>query len=79
MDLGLRRIILVLLSIGGGIVGLVVIFLTLNLVYGANVTLARYGYTFAVLTVLPLALFTAIWLDHFLGTNLLPSGPPDEE
>jgi hypothetical protein len=78
MDLGLRRLVLVLLSIGGGIVGLVLIFLTLNLVYSANVTLARYGYTFAVLTVIPLALFVAIWLDHFMGTNLLPTGPEDE-
>ena len=79
MDLGLRRLVLLLLSIGGGIVGLILIFLTLNLVYDANVTMARYGTTYAVLTVIPLALFIAIWLDHFMGTNLLPSGPEDEE
>ena len=79
MDIGLRRLVLVLLSIGGGIVGLILIFLALNVLYNANITLARYGTTFAVLTVIPIALFVAIWLDHFMGTNLLPSGPEDGE
>jgi len=43
----------------------------LNVAYGANVTLERYGTTFAILTAVPLALFVAIWLDYFMGTNIL--------
>ena len=58
---------------------MILIFLALNVLYNANVTLARYGTTFAVLTVIPIALFVAVWLDHFMGTNLLPSGPEDGE
>lgn len=78
MDLGTKRLILVIVSLVGGIAGLLVIFLLLNVVYGANVTLERYGYGYAVLTALPLALLAGVWLDYFMKTGLLPEGPPEE-
>jgi uncharacterized protein YneF (UPF0154 family) len=77
MDLGIKRLILVILSLAGGIGGLFLIFAVLNAVYHANVNLERYGYTYAVLTALPLALLVGVWLDYFLGTRLLPDESKD--
>jgi|YNPNPStandDraft_1061719.scaffolds.fasta_scaffold25311_2 membrane protease YdiL (CAAX protease family) len=79
MDLGTKRLILVILSLAGGIGGLFLIFAVLNAVYHANVNLERYGYTYAVLTALPLALLVGVWLDYFLGTQLLPDEPKGKE
>ncbi|HEC21423.1 MAG TPA: hypothetical protein ENI95_00740 [Chloroflexi bacterium] len=72
MDIGLRRLILVILSLAAGVGGLFLVLFFLNAIYNTNVTLARYGPTYAVLTALPLALLAAVWLDYFLGTGLLP-------
>ena len=74
MDLGLRRLILVILSIIGGIVGVFAILALLNAAYG-DVTIERYGVTYAILTALPLAVLVGIWLDFFMGTKLLSDGP----
>lgn len=71
MDLGLKRALLVVLSIVGGVVGVFLVLGFLNLAYGANVNLARYGTVFAVLTALPLALLVGVWLDYFMGTGIL--------
>ena len=67
-----RHIILVVVSIAVGVASVFVLFLALNTFYQANVTLERYGFGFALLTGLPIALAAAVWLDYFLGTNLLP-------
>jgi len=71
MDLGLKRVLLVVLSIAGGVAGVFLVLGFLNLAYGANVNLERYGMTFAVLTAVPLALLVAVWLDYFMGTGIL--------
>jgi hypothetical protein len=75
MDLGLKRVLLVLLSLGGGVAGVFGILGLLNLAYGAGVTLERYGAAYAILTGIPLAVLVGIWLDYFLGTGILPEGP----
>ena len=74
MDLGLRRLILVILSIVGGIAGVFAILALLDQAYG-NVSIETYGTTYAILTALPLAVFIGIWLDYFMGTKLLADGP----
>lgn len=71
MDLGLKRVLLVVLSIAGGVAGVFLVLGFLNIAYGANVTLERYGMTFAVLTAVPVALLVAVWLDYFMGTGIL--------
>jgi hypothetical protein len=71
MDLGLKRVLLVILSLGGGVAGLFAVLTTLNLLYGVGVTLESYGVTFAVMTAIPLALLAGVWLDYFMGTGLL--------
>lgn len=48
------------------------LFWALNIFYQANVDIEKYGYGFALLTGLPVALAAAVWLDYFLGTNILP-------
>jgi hypothetical protein len=74
MDLGLRRLILVIVSIIGGIAGVFAILSLLNSAYG-DVTIERYGFVYAALTALPLAVLIGIWLDFFMGTKLLSEGP----
>ncbi len=71
MSLWFKRLLLVVLSIGGGIGGLLLIWTILNGVYQAGVNLDRYGFSYAIFTALPIALFCAIWLDYFLDTGLL--------
>jgi hypothetical protein len=71
MDLGLKRVLLVIMSLGGGVAGLFAVLATLNLLYGEGVTLESYGTTFAVLTTVPLALLCGVWLDYFMGTGVL--------
>ena len=63
--------LLVVLSSAGGVAGVFLVLGFLNLAYGANVNLERYGMTFAVLTAVPVALLVAVWLDYFLGTGFL--------
>jgi hypothetical protein len=79
MDLGLKRVLLVALSLAGGVLGVFGVIGLLNLAYDANVTLARYGTAYAVLTGLPIALLVAVWLDYFMGTGLLPNRTADGE
>lgn len=74
MGLGLKRILLVILSLIGGVVGVFFVLLLLNITYDAGVTLERYGLSYAVLTGVPLALLIGVWLDYFMGTHLLDSG-----
>jgi hypothetical protein len=78
MDLGLRRLILVIVSIVGGIAGVFVILSGLNAAYG-DVTIERYGLIYAVLTALPLAILIGIWLDYFMRTKLLSEGPGEAQ
>lgn len=78
MDLGLKRVLLVILSLVGGVGGVFGIFALLNLAYNARVSFERYGATYFILTAVPLALLIGVWLDYFMGTGLLPSGPREE-
>lgn len=71
MALWFKRFLLVVLSIGAGIAGLLLIWAILNGVYQAGITLERYGVSYAIFTAVPIALFCAIWLDYFLDTGLL--------
>ena len=71
MSLTLRRILLVILSIAGGVGGLLLIWVFLNLVYDAGVTYERYGSTYSFFTAAPIAIAIGVWLDYFLGTRLL--------
>jgi hypothetical protein len=77
MSVGLKRILLVILSVAGGVAGVFGIFALLNVAYHAGVDLQRYGTTYAILTGVPLALLVGVWLDYFLGTGILPD-PGDE-
>lgn len=81
MDLGLRRLILVVVSILGGIAGVFVLFFLLNITYNARVDVERYGYEYFALTALPLALLIGLWLDYFMRTGIIPEndGPPAAE
>jgi hypothetical protein len=78
MDMGLRRVLLVVLSLAGGVAGVFAVIGLLNVAYGAGVTLERYTATYAILTGLPLALLVGVWLDYFLGTGILREGPQNE-
>lgn len=62
----IKRLILALISI---VFGVAATFLIMMLV-GTNYATYGFGYTF--FTSLALACFLGIWLDKFMGTNLLP-------
>lgn len=73
MSLGLRRLLLVVLSVLGGIGLVFVMFAILNAAYPtADITLDRYGNEYFILSVLPLALLVGLWLDYFMRTGLIP-------
>lgn len=71
MGVGLKRVLLIILSLVGGVAGVFLVLGILNVAYGANVDLERYGMTFAILTAVPIALFIGVWLDYFMGTQIL--------
>ena len=79
MDIGLKRVLLVILSIVGGVAGVFAVLGLLNLFYGAGVTLESYGTVYAVATGVPLAVLIAIWLDYFMGTEILKDGMRQKE
>jgi hypothetical protein len=62
----LKRLILAAISIGVGF-GLTVL---ITLLIGT--TPAEYGAVYMIFTTLSLAVALGIWLDKFMGTNLLP-------
>ena len=68
-----RYIILTVLSIAVGVGSVFGLMVVLNTFYDAGVTVQEYGPLYSVLTGLPIALAAAVWLDYFLGTNLLPN------
>ena len=73
MTLGLRRLLLVVLSILGGIGLVFVMFWLLNAFFPtADITLDRYGMEYFVLSALPLALLVGLWLNYFMRTGLIP-------
>jgi hypothetical protein len=67
-----RYIILIVLSLAFGVGSVFLLLLVLNTFYNAGVNVQDYGYGFAFLTGFPIALAVAVWLDYFLGTNILP-------
>lgn len=69
MNLWVKRLILVILSLAGGFA------LTAAAVYApfiANTNLEEYGFIYTFFTTLSLAIVVAIWLDKFLETDILP-------
>ncbi len=78
MGIGLRRLLLVILSIAGGIGLTFAILAGLNAAYG-DVDIQRYGSIYAILTAVPLAVLVGIWLDYFMKTNLLSEGADAEK
>jgi hypothetical protein len=62
----IKRLILALISIAFGVAATFLIMLLI----GTNYYTYGFGYTF--FTSLALACFLGIWLDKFMGTNLLP-------
>ena len=61
-----KRLILVAISF---VVGFV---LTLGITFAIGTTLEEYGGIYTFFTTLALACAIAIWLDKFMGTDLLP-------
>jgi len=82
MGLVLKRVLLVVLSIGGGVGATFGVLALLDAVYNAGIyatgVFDRYGTSYFVLTAIPLALFFLVWLDYFLGTGLLPDKSPED-
>ena len=67
-----RHVILIVVSLAIGVASVVALLWALNTFYNAHVDLQRFGLGFAFLTGFPIALAVAVWLDYFLGTNILP-------
>jgi hypothetical protein len=61
-----KRILLVLISLGFGVVA------TLGIVLAIGTTPAVYGTLYFLFTALALAIALGIWLDKFMGTEILP-------
>jgi|GEM_PF-1525890 len=78
MSLGTRRFLLVIISLAFGVASLFGIWAFLNLVYEANVGFHNYAPVYVIFTILPMALFAAIWLDFFMKTGFLKEGPREE-
>ena len=78
MDLGMRRLLLVVLSVVGGVVGLFGTLAFINLAWDAHVSFRTYGPIYQITTVLPLALLIAVWLDVLLDTQLLKTTTADD-
>lgn len=72
MTLGLRRLLLVVLSILGGIGLTFAMLWMLDVAYVTPINLESYGMEYFVLSVLPLALLVGLWLDYFMRTGLIP-------
>ena len=72
MSLGLRRILVLVLSVIGGIAGVYVLFFLINAAYKANVDFDRFGATYFVLAAIPLGLLVGLWMDYFLRTGIIP-------
>ena len=71
-SVSVRHVILVLLSLAGGVGAVLALMVVLNTFYNANVNVQEFGYGYAVLTGLPIAVAVGVWLDYFLGTGVLP-------
>jgi hypothetical protein len=61
-----KRLILATISIGVGL-GLTILITML-----IGTTPAEYGAVYMIFTTLSLAVAVGIWLDKFMGTNILP-------
>jgi hypothetical protein len=62
----LRRLLLAIISIAFGAGATVLITILIG------TTPAEYGTTYTFFTALSLAIALGIWLDKFMGTNILP-------
>ena len=64
----IKRLILVIISLAIGF-GLTTLILYTNYV---GTTISEYGSTYYITTGLSFAVVAAIWLDKFMGTEILP-------
>ncbi len=62
----IKRLILAVISIAFGIVA------TFFIIWAVGTDYYTYGFGYTFFTALSLACFLGIWLDKFMGTNLLP-------
>lgn len=70
--MNVRHVILIVISAAVGVASVFILMWLLNILYNANVDVQEYGLLYSVLTGLPVGLAAAVWLDLFLGTNILP-------
>jgi hypothetical protein len=61
-----KRILLVIISLAFGVIA------TFGIVVAIGTTPQVYGAIYFIFTALALAVFLAIWLDKFMGTEILP-------
>jgi hypothetical protein len=61
-----KRLILALISIAFGMIA------TFGILFAVGTDYATYGFGYFFFTSLALACFLGIWLDKFMGTELLP-------
>ena len=76
MGLGVRKVLVLILSVAGGFGGLYAMFALVNALYGAGMDWDRYGTAYSVLTIVPIAILVGIWLDYFFRAGFIPE--PDE-
>ncbi len=62
----IKRLILAIVSIAFGVI------VTIGITVAIGTTPAEYGFLYSTLTVLALAVALGVWLDRFMGTELLP-------
>ena len=70
--MAVRRIILIVVSTIVGVASVPILFIVLNALYDVGVDLERFGIGYAFLWGTPIGLAVGVWLDYFLGTNVLP-------
>ncbi len=68
-NIWLKRIGLGIISL---IVGFVVTWAAVTASFILNTTLSDYGAVYTIFTILSVACATGIWLDKFMGTDILP-------
>lgn len=68
-NLWMKRIVLGIISL---LIGFVVTWAAVTAPFILNTTLSDYGTVYVVFTILSVACAAGIWLDKFMGTDILP-------
>lgn len=61
-----KRLLLAIISVAFGVI------VTIGITVAIGTTPAEYGFLYFTFTVLALAVALGVWLDKFMGTELLP-------